>query len=427
MKCMKKFVCKGLQVGIILMCAILIGGGLIAVAYLIPTDHMDQHMKESAKILEKEGVFPELASYCTSQLDNWTDSTMLLTASYDGKESLMDKAMLVYYKRIEGKNPQEGLVDYYLGENRDIYMSHYPRYWHGYLIFLKPILYLMDYGMIRIVNCAIQMILNLYLIFLMYRRNKEQYIIPYLIAVIFIAPWAIAKSLQFSTIFYIFLIGSIVLLIFDDKIVKNKNNIRIFFLIIGIATSYFDFLTYPLAAFGIPFLFFLLLKEREQIDKELLFEIQLLFFWGIGYIGMWGGKWILATIFTEENIIEDALRTLMFRTGATNEQGAQCSVFHVWNVNITAFLKNPVIVGAMIFCIYEIWNIIKRKKLKELLLRGTVYFPVIMLPLIWYVFTRNHSWPHYFFTNKALIISAFGGMSWLVSVLDKKAERGIFI
>lgn len=420
MEYVKRFVRKGIQAGIILICAILIGGGLIAGVYLIPTKHMDQHMKESAEILKKEGVFPALSPYCTSQLDNWTDSTMLLTASYDGKEALMDKAMSVYYKRIEGKNPQEGLVDYYLGENSDIYTSHYPRYWHGYLLFLKPLLYLMNYGMIRIVNAAMQMILNFYLVFLMYRRNKKKYIVPYLIAVIFITPWVIVKSLQFSTVFYIFLIASIALLIFDDKIVKSKNNVRIFFLLIGIVTSYFDFLTYPLVTFGIPFLFFLILKEKEKIGKELLFEVQLLLFWGIGYIGMWGGKWILATIFTEENVIEDALRTLIFRTGATNEQGAHCSLLHVWNVNITAFLKNPIIIVAMIFCIYEIWNIVKRKKIKGLLIRGAVYLLVIILPLIWYIFTRNHSWPHYFFTNKALMISAFGGMSWLVSGLEDK-------
>jgi len=114
------------------------------------------------------------------------------------------------------------------------------------------------------------------------------------------------------------------------------------------------------------------------------------------------------------------LRTLIFRTGATNEQGAHCSLLHVWNVNITAFLKNPIIIVAMIFCIYEIWNIVKRKKIKGLLIRGAVYLPVIILPLIWYIFTRNHSWPHYFFTNKALMISAFGGMSWLVSGLEDK-------
>lgn len=42
--------------------------------------------------------------------------------------------------------------------------------------------------------------------------------------------------------------------------------------------------------------------------------------WGIGYVGMWMGKWVIASLFTDENIIYDAVKQIKFRSGNTYKE-----------------------------------------------------------------------------------------------------------
>lgn len=345
---------------------------------------------------------------------------MLAKAAYDGEESLLNKVLIVYSERIEGLNPQKSLIEYYINGNRDTYKSEYPRYWHGYLVLLKPFLFLFDYGMIRTINGISQTLINILLIFVLYKSKLKQYIFPYILSICFIMPIAIAKSLQFSSIFYIFSIATIVLILNYNKW-KDTVKIFYFFLLIGIFTSYFDFLTYPIATFGVPFIFLLSMKEKTDRRSEVVLFLKAFFFWGVGYVGMWAGKWIVASLLSDINVIEDALKQVAFRLSATDEKGTSCSVLHVWNVNISAFVKTPVMLVAIGYIISKINQIVKKQKMKELIEQSFRYAIIVMLPIVWYVVTRNHSWPHAYFTCKALIVTAFGGMFFC-----KSARRLMF-
>lgn len=103
-----------LKTMMLLISCIALGTILLLLVYSIPVVQIDRNVRASAVTLEKEGAFPSLTKWCTSQLDNWTDSTMLLNAAYDGEETVLEQALMVYKKRIEGLNPQQSIVEYYL-------------------------------------------------------------------------------------------------------------------------------------------------------------------------------------------------------------------------------------------------------------------------------------------------------------------------
>ena len=68
-----------------------------------------------------------------------------------------------------------------------------------------------------------------------------------------------------------------------------------FFLIVGILTSYFDFLTYPVVTLGIPLCcYFLLESDRlwNNIKRLTGFSVS----WAIGYAGMCAAKWVIADL-----------------------------------------------------------------------------------------------------------------------------------
>ena len=142
-----KAIGKLLAAEVIMIC---LGFVLLVFSYLIPKDAMENHVRESVKVFEEEGTYPQLvAGFVDSQLDNWTDALMLLTAVYqDSENNVLRQAVLNKRSVIEGKNPAETLVSVYSKEEtRDVIKSYsYGRYWHGYLLFLKPLLVFLNYG-----------------------------------------------------------------------------------------------------------------------------------------------------------------------------------------------------------------------------------------------------------------------------------------
>lgn len=138
---------------------------------------------------------------------------------------------------------------------------------------------------------------------------------------------------------------------------KKQASIWIIFLVSGICTSFFDLLTYPLIALFIPLIICLCLggdKKFVNISKDAL---QFCLNWGIGYIGMWSGKWICGSILLKENIINDALKQILNRTALESSQGE----FTRWEViakNIDVFNELPLKLLLVSFILVYIFRII---------------------------------------------------------------------
>ena len=82
-------------VAILLILSCLVGYMLLVMAYGIPTDYMKGNMSESARIIKTEGRYFRTMNRENSQLDNYTDSLMLLTASHPTTENAWTGAINV--------------------------------------------------------------------------------------------------------------------------------------------------------------------------------------------------------------------------------------------------------------------------------------------------------------------------------------------
>lgn len=226
-----KFLSKTLGKSILLVLSCTMVGLLLLIAvFAIPTDRMEEHVLASAAVFEEEGAYPEFNILGThSTLDNWTDAIMLLQASYCNDTGLLDRAISVYRPTIEGENPAQVLVSYYT-QGAQTQIISYPRYWHGYLVFLKPLLCVFSYDQIRILNAVFVAVLALLFIAVMYYKKMARYILPYVIALLLIDPFAISQSIQFTTIYYIYTIASIVLLLKQDWLEASVERLALFLL-----------------------------------------------------------------------------------------------------------------------------------------------------------------------------------------------------
>lgn len=155
---MGKVRCNGLLRGLLWMILwALIGYLLLVLVYCLPIERIQKHL-ESCVDAFADGSTTLLKDDTAMWIDYLTDSTILAEVAYKGEESPWEQAAAVYSNAIpaEGEEPwtyrkvQAALEEEQTG-------AAYPRYWHGNLVYLKPLLFLFDYKDTLTLNMLLQL------------------------------------------------------------------------------------------------------------------------------------------------------------------------------------------------------------------------------------------------------------------------------
>ena len=190
------------------------------------------------------------------------------------------------------------------------------------------------------------------------------------------------------------------------------------------ATAYIDFLTYPVATFGVAAAVYFAITNDDTLKQKLLDMLKLVALWSVGYVGMWGYKWILCALCSKGNIVDDILERLVMRSSLSADGGSRFNLLNAIFGNIKQFIDKPTALLIIVLVIASFcYLLIVYKKLRCLPvehIRNIMPFAILaMLPFVWYSFTINHSVVHSWFTNKALVVSAFSGMCIFWPKMDK--------
>ena len=135
---------------------------LLLAAYALPGERVRQHVYDSARTIQNEGLYPEYLGFKLFQMDNYTDTLMLFeAASADELPPLQAMMTNTAYNVDNFETLADDLAwyiekDWSTGAQRTdapaLEPFSYAQYWHGYLIWLRPLLLLMPYTGVRIVQ-----------------------------------------------------------------------------------------------------------------------------------------------------------------------------------------------------------------------------------------------------------------------------------
>ncbi len=416
---------KTLHFIILLLGSIVLGYLLMVIAYTIPQSRLILGCANSVCTFEKEGAYPIVSDgYINTQLDNYTDGAMLNAALCSTGESPFIAAIKNCQYKYDDQNPMDSFMSY-IWQKEGTHTIDYPRYWHGFLIVLKPLLLFFSYSDIRMINGLMQSILLVLLLWTLAKKQLSQYILPVVLTTFYLVPSVLAMSLQYSSVYYIALLTTTVLLLFEDRLTE-KQLIPELFLIAGILTSYFDLLTYPLITLGFPLVFAIILQQRRRctVKDTILSVIGYSFCWGIGYVGMWSGKWLLSILFLGFSSFAAVTASLQERSlnGAVT---AGTSVMDTMISNIEMFKKPIYKILPFIMLLYT--AIIGYRNKKEIHLINCIPFLIILcMPFAWYVVTANHAAVHTWFTHKTLCIAVLGFYCMLMSIVRPSEQQQSF-
>lgn len=393
---------------LVLICTF-VGLALLLAVFALPTDGMEANLCASADIFEQERSSSPITIIANSRTDTFSDAVMLLQAAYTNDTGLLDRTLSVYSPGIDDWEPNQILAAHY-GDGEPINkVNSYARYWHGYLVFLKPILNFFDYSEIRLFNAFAVAIVATILVLLMFYGGLKRYILPYVIALLIIDPFAISRCLHFSSDYYIYSLASILLIWKFEWFERSIDRLVLFFTFVGCATSYLDLLTAPFITFGVPAVFYLCMTKKNV--KESAWDLfRMMIAWFVGYVGLWIIKWILATVFTADNIIMDGINTVLFRTSMPDGYGFVYSVVQLF-MSLLPDILTPASFAALAYILVCAVLLVWRRKIKKPAnYNWLIYIAIAVLPIIWFVGASNHSFIHHWFAYREVIITAFSLM-----------------
>lgn len=380
MKSVQKKIVGLLKVLAMIVAGVLLGAILITLAYCIPVNQTNA--QKSIDSLEGEGWYPS-ATQLKSSLDTYFHSYLpgVLDGATDGL--MLEKAT----RQIEGNPLWEAMN-----------MEGYTYYWHGYVVILRVLLLFMDYEQFRFLNCILQLMMMFFVAHFIWEKKGQRYALALLTSYFLMMPMAMFLSLQFSWIFYIAMALS--LLICYRHTWFTEKRIPYIFVIAGMLTSFLDLLTYPLYTWAFPLLLLILLSEDGQKALNYVKTVVVSGLgWILGYAGMWFGKWALAGWIVHRNVIQEAWKEVLFRSGSEESLNLIArleALYDNWK-----HYEYPLYTALL--AIWLTWFIYKSLNGKTKIVRqekNGAYLLITLSSFVWYFVLANHTLGHHFFTYR---------------------------
>lgn len=397
------------------------------ISYALPNQRIQGHIKESKDFILKSNGNPLFGKYIEgAQLDEFTDLLILNTAMNKGKEENENLLVRTFgNSRFSEEGGNQYISIEQAMDNPDIQNNEeYPWYWHGIQAVLRPLLLFFNYEEIRFLFYMLMFLLLMIAAICISKNLSIMHAMAFLFSMLAVCFFIVPSSLQYTGVFTLTLL-SVILVNLLYKM--NKENLYSYlFFIMGGCTTFFDLLTSPLITLGIPLIIVVLLKNKKdcKIKESIIYIIKLSILWGISYATIFFAKWVISSIILQRNVIEVALKNIIFRVNGNDQYPAPRLGAILENLK---YLYNTVL-AILLIIITVIWGIImvkNKKKPKKI----KVVIPLIFItlyPYIWYFIFAGHSTIHSYFTYRIQAIAILGILCAMIESIDYNKMKNIW-
>jgi hypothetical protein len=172
--------------------------------------------------------------------------------------------------------------------------------------------------------------------------------------------------------------------------------------------NFFDLTTFPLITLGIPAIFYLLLEKDDKSLKDNFIRVLLFaIVWSVGFFGMWFSKWAISSVLLDRNIVANAFEQFSLRVSSV-----EFTRFDAILQNILIYKKRAYLIVLGLIGIYYIKRFVSARN--RIAVNNAKYvIPLLfiaLMPFAWYFVVSNHSYIHFWFTYRELLIFFFAIM-----------------
>ena len=370
----------------------------LTLAFAIPNQAVEWHQEYSMVVLDIEEKWESLGNrYGLFGVPGMPDNSA-------------DRSMI---RRTIVEHPEKGAY------RSAMHMNGYFRYWHGYQAVLRPLLVFFQIHQIRFINGFVFYGLLFAIFLLLYKKSR---VAPWLFLLVmcFCPITEISPNLHYMSTFVPMLCAMVYVLLKNPQ--RDTCSLSLFFMAVGMCTSYFDLLSTPLITLGMPLCLCLYLTPDEErfsaSFRKLVFSVLA---WGLGYGLCWAAKWLLAFFAGESNVVQNAMGHgaywLSGQNGGVDRMHAVLYNFRGFFLQhgIRSLFFPGIALLALCFLVLRY-----HMPVAGCVRKAALFLPVILCPYMWYFLMAEHSIHHQWFTFRVQIITLFGIYLMLLSMVDRK-------
>lgn len=409
---------------------------LFTTAY-IPQSAIQKQMKESAEYYSEHLLFDRVTPFSfLSRQDNYADCILTNIIYHIDSENILTSVLSASYYNPDGEEVNESF-SYAVnnpanvsGNDKVVPNVDYSRYWHGSMVLLRPLFMFFDIRMIRMILGIMILLLTVWFLYLLIREKYHFFACCYVVGLISVSAWMCGFCVEYTMPFLVMAVELPVLFLLMTRKVndeKDEYQEKILWCVLaasGIVTAFLDFLTAETLTFTVAYMLYLVMRnKRGQIQgfkKECVRMLKSGGVWGIAYTLMFFLKWIMACIFLGKDAFMDALRQAAFRmngdatlgnvTGAETVSDSERIFGALWR-NFACLLpfrdsmKMQTTVIALVVTVvvaFCIWYLFRTKKVNDI---NWLFGILAIIPVGRFIALNNHSYIHFFFTYRALLVT----------------------
>lgn len=392
---------------------------LLFAAYALPGEPVRKNIARSVPLLQEEGLYPEYFGFKLFQMDNYTDTIMLFEAASADETTPLQAMMTSTAYNVDNFETLHDDLAAYLdarsqgrtGADTGLEPFSYARYWHGYLIWLRPLLLVLTYGQVRVANYLLFAALACLLLWQLWRTCGWRSVLWFAVSQLLVSCFFVPRQMQFFTCFAVAYAACIWVLARP----RRADTLAVGLAVTGVCTAFLDLLVTPILTFGLPVTVWLL-DRRVGEDKPLRrcgVVCGGAVCWGAGYAFCWASKWVLASAVTGQDIIGDALHQASVRTSADTWHGMELTWGNIFRFVFDALSSRELLIPLAVLTVAGIAAFVLCLRSREALLRALPLALVALSAPAWLALLRTHSIQHGWFTWRALGVKLFAGFAFL--------------
>lgn len=283
---------------------------------------------------------------------------------------------------------------------------NYWRYWHGYQIISRPALALISPVSLRDLNQLAYVGALLALLILATSSFGPTLALAAVAAGSLVPTLSQFSLYTHSLVWIIAFVAAAYLIRINGE--PKRISFGILFMILGMLTSFFDFLTNPIVTLTIPLIALCLFWRRQgsPVPQQISRLLKYSGIWMIGYLGFWSVKWGLALLFVPGADLRDLVQVVEHRAGNSTNETLSVTVNRLggikilaWQSRIACFLVGGILLAALTKAFMR-----RELRFESGLLPLSL---VACLPLGWALVALNHTVQHHWFVTPIVVPSLF--------------------
>lgn len=410
---------------------------LLVLTSLIPNGKIKANMVGSAEKYNGADPFYQSAGR-NSVTDNYAD-VILLNVLWNIKsdDPIVSSLDTKYY------DGDDGVTD--RGENYGLFSTvfedtppntDYSRYWHGSVIFIRPLMLLGDVRVVKLAGIIFALLFLIIDCIMLIKRRQSFAAAALVISFLAVQMYNIRLSLEYMPTVLICL-GMLPFFVSLEK--KGAVTLSVLSVICGTMTAFFDFLTTETLTLLIPLITIMMMRKNEGrfegFKRELATSAKCGVSWACAYLCTFLVKWTAASIVTGENKFTAAISSAEVRVnGEAEELSPVMQMILAPLANISAMFGGyervspaNVIAGLFITAAISAGVFLIFRRGEKGSGKGFAWLMLVLglVPYLRYIVLNNHSYLHEFFTYRAQAASvlALMGAVWFYTFGAPLSEK----